>query len=357
LGPTLDHYICYQVHVTKTKGTRIVDTVEFFPSKLYMSHTSSKDLASIAALELSNALQNPAPAAPFSHIGTAQLQELRQLSDIFPAALPSGTAQHAPPLTQNSSQFRSTVTQGCNTQPRMQDLPVPANPTRYPPLAPHRSHRVIPNQVPSPRVAPRMNPSDAASPRVTPTLPLADVIPLTPHPSAENAPYVPQGMAGMNLFDTFEEHMETPSLPRYNTRARASHHSANQAQFLAPRIFRPIAFTNNQNMPLTQALNPIPMANDVINEDTGASLEYRHLIQDATTFPVWNKSAANKFGRLAQGVGGRIEGSNTILFIPCNAVPKGKVITYGRFVVDIRPIKPNSHRDSSNMSPTPSSSH
>jgi hypothetical protein len=41
-----------------------------------MPNTSSKDLASIAALELSNALQNPAPAAPFSHIGTAQLQAL-----------------------------------------------------------------------------------------------------------------------------------------------------------------------------------------------------------------------------------------------------------------------------------------
>jgi hypothetical protein len=74
-----------------------------------MPNTSSKDLASIAALELSYALQNSAPAAPFSHIGTAQLQVLRQLSDIFFAALPSGTAQHAPPLTQNSSQFRSTV--------------------------------------------------------------------------------------------------------------------------------------------------------------------------------------------------------------------------------------------------------
>jgi hypothetical protein len=83
LGPTLDNYICYQVHVTKTKGKRIVDTVEFFPSKLSMPHTSSKDLASITALEIYSALQNPVPAAPFSHIGTAQLQAMCQLSDIF----------------------------------------------------------------------------------------------------------------------------------------------------------------------------------------------------------------------------------------------------------------------------------
>jgi hypothetical protein len=31
LGPALDHYRCYQVHITKTKGTQIVDTVEFSP--------------------------------------------------------------------------------------------------------------------------------------------------------------------------------------------------------------------------------------------------------------------------------------------------------------------------------------
>jgi hypothetical protein len=57
LGPALDHYRCYQVHITKTKGTRIVDTVEFFPSKSSMPETSSKDFVSIAALKLSHALQ------------------------------------------------------------------------------------------------------------------------------------------------------------------------------------------------------------------------------------------------------------------------------------------------------------
>jgi hypothetical protein len=347
LGPTLDHYRCYQVHITKTKGTRIVGTVEFFPSKLSMPNTSSKELASIAALELSNALQNPAPAAPFSHIGTAQLQALRQLVDNFSAALPSGTAQHAPPLTQHSSQFRSTVQQGCITHTRMPMQPIPATPMMSPPLAPRRSQRVIPSQVPSPRVTPRMNPNDVASPRVTTALPLKDVIPLTPHPASDNAPYMPQDMDGMNVFDTFEEeHMETPAVPRYNTRSRARQHSANQAQNLTPHISRPIAFTNNQavTLPFKQSPQTISMANLVINEDTVASLEYHHLIQDDSTFPVWNKAAENEFGRLAQGVGGRIEGSSTIFFIPRQAVPKGKIITYGRFVVEIHPNKSETHR-------------
>jgi hypothetical protein len=132
-------------------------------------------------------------------------------------------------------------------------------------------------------------------------------------------------MDGMNLFDTFEEeHMETPAVPRYNTRAISRHHSANQAHTLTPRISRPVAFTNNQDIAvtLTQAPNHIPMANSVINEDTGAILEYRHLIQDNSTFPVWNKAAANEFGRLAQGVGGRIEGSNTIFSSHVRQCPK-----------------------------------
>jgi hypothetical protein len=37
LGPALDHYRCYQVHITKTKGARIVDTVESPPSNWLMS--------------------------------------------------------------------------------------------------------------------------------------------------------------------------------------------------------------------------------------------------------------------------------------------------------------------------------
>jgi hypothetical protein len=109
LGPALDHYRCYQVHITKIKGTRIVDIIEFFSSKTAIPHTFTKDMASIAALELSNALQNPSPAAPFSHIGTAQLQALHQLSELFSASISSRTAQQAPPVAKTSSQFRSTV--------------------------------------------------------------------------------------------------------------------------------------------------------------------------------------------------------------------------------------------------------
>jgi hypothetical protein len=154
-----------------------------------------------------------------------------------------------------------------------------------------------------------MNPVHVAYPIVDCTLPRNSGIPLVQHQSAASASYVPQCMAGVNLFDTFEEeHMETPSLPRNNTRARARQHYANQAQLLAPRIFRLITFTNTQGFHVApkQVTNHIHMVNDVINQDTGSSLEYLQLIKDKTTLPVCNKAAAKECGRLSQGVGGRI---------------------------------------------------
>jgi hypothetical protein len=130
-----------------------------------------------------------------------------------------------------------------------------------PPRAPHRYQRVVPSQVPSPRVTPRMSPNDVASPRVKTALPLVDGIPLTPHPASDNAPYMPQGMAGMNLFDTFEEeHMETPAIPRYNTRARAHQHSANQANTLTQRISAPLTLQTTKPLlcPSKKPLTPCP---------------------------------------------------------------------------------------------------
>jgi hypothetical protein len=67
-------------------------------------------------------------------------------------------------------------------------------------------------------------------------------------------------------------------------------------------------------------------------------------IKNDSTFPVWNKAEANEFGQLAQGVGGRIEGSNIIFFIPLQAVTKVNILTHGRSVVDIRPNKSETHR-------------
>jgi hypothetical protein len=48
------------------------------------------------------------------------------------------------------------------------------------------------------------------------------------------------------------------------------------------------------------------------DKETGEYLKYRQLIRDPKYKEKWLQSAANEFGRLAQGVGGRFKGTNTI---------------------------------------------
>ena len=69
-------------------------------------------------------------------------------------------------------------------------------------------------------------------------------------------------------------------------------------------------------------------ASAVIDDETGKSLKFRHLIKLDKYRTIWMKSFANELGRLAQGIHD-IEGTNTIDFIPFCDVPKGQTITYG----------------------------
>lgn len=84
--------------------------------------------------------------------------------------------------------------------------------------------------------------------------------------------------------------------------------------------------------------------NAIIDPKTGQSLEYRHLIKNKSTRKIWNTSFANELGRLANGVGDRIAGTKTIAFIQKNMVPVGRKVTYGRIVVDFRPLKSEPNR-------------
>jgi hypothetical protein len=86
-------------------------------------------------------------------------------------------------------------------------------------------------------------------------------------------------------------------------------------------MFRPVTVDKILSCPpaTKQLSTSLPMVNSVINQDTGASLEYCQLTQDETTFQFWNKATINECEHLAQGVGGHIEVSNTVLLIPHDA--------------------------------------
>ena len=87
----------------------------------------------------------------------------------------------------------------------------------------------------------------------------------------------------------------------------------------------------------------------MFNPDTGNKLSIEKLVKgpDAMTR---NRSFANKFGRLAKGVGllqrttEQVYGTNPLLFIPHFKVPNNVRVTYANFICDICPLKPEKCR-------------
>ncbi len=87
----------------------------------------------------------------------------------------------------------------------------------------------------------------------------------------------------------------------------------------------------------------------VMDADTGKLLNYRQLMRSTKYRQAWILSSANKFGRLANGIGGRINNpTNTIEFLFQHEVPteRMKDVTYRQFVCTVSPDKaePNQTR-------------
>jgi hypothetical protein len=97
LGPALEHYRCYTVYITKTRGNRTVETVDFFPEKITLPFPTPQYLATKAAADLTSALLHPQPAGLFCQVGDAQTLALRRLAAIFEGATRHKTKIDAPP--------------------------------------------------------------------------------------------------------------------------------------------------------------------------------------------------------------------------------------------------------------------
>ena len=144
------------------------------------------------------------------------------------------------------------------------------------------------------------------------------------------------------------------------TLRRSIHTLAPGVEIIAPGVDTTINKQLPPIPPLTQApnlaktslqpLNQLPynlrphvpstLCRFITHSETGESMEYRDLINYPSTRATWLHSAANKFGRLAQGLSENcVEPTNTLFFIPRSKVPKNKLPTYARFVCSYRPQK------------------
>jgi hypothetical protein len=78
--------------------------------------------------------------------------------------------------------------------------------------------------------------------------------------------------------------------------------------------------------------------------DTNGKKETIDTLLSGTNGATWTTSLSNEFGRLAQGFGTSIVGTDTIDFIQRKEVPSEKKVTYGNFICDYRPLTTEPYR-------------
>jgi hypothetical protein len=257
-----------------------------FPHQFKIPFPSSSDLATQAAKELTHALLNPQPAGPFCQVGDEQAIALRKLATIFEASKPSKVNKQLTPqngVDNNAPQRVQTTV----SPPRVDTQ----NPTQMPIQHIISSHST-PNshqrqQSPHRRV-------------VTP----------------QSHGMVRRSARQQNL----SRDMMAETLAQVNTCFSLSANST-------------CCRSSNPTSP--NALSP-EMANAVICSETGKSLKHQELITKMRYKNKWMRSTANEINRLYN--------TNRIRFIRRSAIPKGRKVTYGSFVVDIKDHKEEKER-------------
>jgi hypothetical protein len=69
---------------------------------------------------------------------------------------------------------------------------------------------------------------------------------------------------------------------------------------------------------------------------------YDQLMKDPLTKAIWVRAMTTELARLAQGMDGITEGTNTVFYLSheeIENIPKDRTVTYARIVVDYRPQK------------------
>ena len=89
------------------------------------------------------------------------------------------------------------------------------------------------------------------------------------------------------------------------------------------------------------------VANGVVHLFTKETItKYKQLIADPLLRETWSKAMCKELGRLCQGFD-KIEGTNTMRLLDLNGIkriPRDRVVTYARIVVDYRPQKEDPNR-------------
>ena len=329
LGTSAEHYRSHLIFVKDTAAERVCETVFFKHHYITKPKVTHADLVIAAAQNLAKVIQRKP-----NNAGERNLRGLKALSEMF-SSIAEGKApanweqEYAPVGNQQEQEHPSprveTTLQSSSTAERAK-LP----------------HPRVPEKEPA-----RKSSTTIASPR--PVSPLQKLI--SDFKAAADSPTD-------NIFTPrrLRREMNAPEISSSNilpsrTRSGAST-SSDTSEHLANALFaldtmeteylKPSSHTDLTNFAHQLLATESEHATyNVLDPDTGKSLSYRQLRQHPKLGPAWDVSSANEFGRLAQGIGGRVKGTNTIFFIPKSEVPldRRKDVSYGKFVCKVRPEK------------------
>eukprot|EP00804_Cyclotella_cryptica_P003825 CCRYP_018936-RA/>CCRYP_018936-RA protein AED:0.22 eAED:0.20 QI:0/0/0/1/1/1/2/0/637 len=290
LGNSTEHYCCWTVWTPVSRSTRISATV-FFKHKYITNPTVTPADAIIAATaNLAHVLMSNTTAA---HLNATQLADLTQLHKIIQ---PMSTAKSAVSPTVNTTQ----------------------------PTAPKRNTA-------HPIVSDSDSDTSLQSSKSTPPRPL-----YTPGQPIARSPRVTIPPPQMN--NTASPRVSPHTAPAYNT--RSCKQTITQETMLHFSQLPAPTFTAQR---AASRLFPTDFLNAILNEDTGELMEYRHLIKDPKYSTIWKKAYSKELGRLAQGIPGIVQGTNTIVFIAKDDVPpnRRRDVTYGCICTNFRYVSPS----------------
>ena len=293
IGTSTEHYRCHKIFCKRTRSERISDTVVFHHKYITQPEITPEDQIIKAVDDLTSALRQRV-----NKQGKEDMQVLRKMNDILNSK-----------DVQNMGQARNNRKEKTVT---FADPPVTC-----------AAEPILADPIPEPRVC-----GTPQEPRVE----------QTPKSKAVRLPIVVT-----------------------NTRKRPSQASSGgpttQSKYATAireigrrtRSTRDLCMTELAQAILDDGPKPvkfkIEFANEIFDEETGKLLKYRKLISHPKYHETWSHSSANEFGRLAQGVGGRIKGTDTIFFIHKHQIPQDRWrdITYAKFVCELKPNKAEVH--------------
>ena len=309
-----EHYRTHKCHIKHTNSERFSDTVEFQHKRITNPSVTPADkvmnaisscIHTVRGMPAFKSNQDLQQLHSVLHEATTNPHSFHTLSQQIPLPQVEASNQPLPRVVPTTPQHNYPTRYSTNhhSQPTVQLLqPIPA--TQMP--VPLHSRPSIP--APIPRTARKRRPPAP-----------------TPAPVKTQAP-------AMNTRAKTAIRAQQAAPPAMSTRDR-------QSKLKQPS---PARFSTR----LKRLENEVHRALAVMDKTTGKMLNYRQLIRHPDYHAEWTRSSANEFGRLANGVGGRIKGTNTIRFIPKAKVPKDrhKDITYGTFVCTVRPEKKEPNR-------------